>query len=72
MVIELSFVLSFALHFGHMFKRVKHALDDAFVPCVYQAPNLQPPGSDELVLDAADVRRKVLDKMSDPPSLLAS
>jgi hypothetical protein len=55
MIIELAFVFAFALHFSHVLERVKHALDDAFVPSVHQAPNLKAPGPDELVLDAADV-----------------
>lgn len=70
-VIELAFVLAFAVHFGHLLEAVKHTLNDFLVRSVHTCSNLQIVGINKLVLHFADVYWEILDEVSNTLAFLA-
>ena len=71
MVVQLALVFAFAIKLRHLLERVEHGLHDLLISDIDCLADLECIGSDELLLDAADVDREVFDELSNAVALLA-
>ena len=71
MVVQLTLVFLVPTHLGHLFQTVKHRLHDPIVCGIDSLSNLEGVRTDELVFDATDVCREVLDERCYTVSFLA-
>lgn len=71
MVVELPLVLALAVELRHLLERIKHSLHDSLIRDIDSLPNLERVRANELVLDATDVNREVLDELRDAVTFLA-
>lgn len=59
----MAFILAFTVHLGHLLEAVKHTLHDLLISLVHVVPNVKVVGTNELILNLANVDREVLDKV---------
>jgi hypothetical protein len=71
MVVEMAFILSFAIHFCHLFEGIEHALHDFLVSIIDTRPYLEIVGTNELGFDFANVNREVFDEVGHSFTLFA-
>ena len=71
MVVQLALVFAFAIKLRHLLERVEHRLHDLLISDIDSLTDLECIGSDELLLDTADVDREVFDELSNAVALLA-
>jgi hypothetical protein len=70
-IVQLAFIFTLPVHFGHLLQRVKHGLDDHIVCTVDICADLKLVRTDELTLNSADVNWEVFDEMGYSLALLA-
>ncbi len=58
MVVQLSLVFTFAVHFGHLFEALEHGIHDTFVRSVDDSSYLETVGTEKLAFDTSDVTRE--------------
>ena len=71
MVVQLALILAFAIKLRHLLERVEHSLHDLLISDIDSLADLECVGSDELLLNTADVDREVFDELSNAVALLA-
>jgi len=71
MIVEMAFILSFTVHFCHLFEGIEHALHDFLVGIIDTRPYLEIISTNELSFDFAYVDREVFDEVGHPLTLFA-
>jgi hypothetical protein len=59
-VVELAFVVAFAVHFGHLLESIEHRIHNFLVRQVHARTNFEAISANELILYTAYVGREIL------------
>jgi len=71
MIVELSFILAFAIHLGHLLEGIKHGLHNLVVCSVHVHADFQSIATDKLRLHSSYVYGEPLNERSNTSPLLA-